>query len=98
MRLTSPEIRCALERPLARIIEATEETLTRTPPQLACDVMDRGITLIGGGSLLRGLVDRLAREIGMPVHLPDAPSTCVAIGASMLVEKRPTRSCPPPAR
>ncbi|HYB27256.1 MAG TPA: rod shape-determining protein MreB [Solirubrobacteraceae bacterium] len=88
MRLTGLEIGCVLERPLARIIEATEETLTRTPPLLACDVMDRGITLIGGGSLLHGLRDRLAGETRMPAHLADAPSTCVAIGASRLVESR----------
>ena len=92
MRVTGPEIGCVLERPLARIIEATEETLTRAPPLLACDVMDRGITLTGGGSLLHGLKERLARATGMPVHLADAPSTCVAIGASRLVESRATRS------
>jgi rod shape-determining protein MreB and related proteins len=95
MRLTGPEIRCVLERPLARIIDATKEALTGAPPLLACDVMDRGITLTGGGSLLHGLKERLARETGVPVHLVDAPSTCVAIGASRLVESR-MRSRPSP--
>ena len=92
VRLTSQDIRGALERPLARIIEANKETLTRTPPQLACDVMDRGITLTGGGSLLHGLVERLGRETGMPARLADSPSTCVAIGISRSVERQTTRS------
>jgi len=92
VRLTSQDIRGALERPLAQIMEANKETLMRTPPQLACDVMDLGIMLTGGGSLLHGLVERLGRETGMPARLADSPSTCVATGASRLVESRSTRS------
>ena len=98
VRLTSHDIRSALERPLAQIIEATKETLTRTPPQLACDVMDRGITLTGGGSLLHGLAERLSRETGMPTRLADSPSTCVAIGSSRSVESQTRRSRPPSPR
>ena len=92
VRLTRQEIGCALERLLAQIIEATRETLTRTPPQLACDVMDRGITLTGGGSLLHGLGERLGLETGLPARLADSPSACVAIGSSRSVESRTTRS------
>jgi rod shape-determining protein MreB and related proteins len=92
VRLASQDIHGALERPIAQIIEATKETLTRTPPQLACDVMDRGITLTGGGSLLHGLAERLRRETGMPTRLAESPSTCVAIGSSRSVERQTTRS------
>ena len=92
VRLTSQEIRGALEWPLTQITEATKETLTDTPPQLACDVMDRGITLAGGGSLLHGLAERLGRETGMSARLAHSPSTCVAIGSSRSVEDGTTRS------
>jgi len=92
VRLTSQEIRGALVRPLTQIIEATREILTRTPPQLACDVMDRGITLTGGSSLLHGVAERLRLETGMPARLADSPCTCVAIGSSRSVEKQTTRS------
>lgn len=96
--LTSQEIRCALERPLTWIIEATREILRSTPPQLACDVMDRGITLTGGGALLHGLADRLRLATGIPARLADGPSTCVAIGAMRLVDSGPTRSQSPAPR
>ena len=92
VQLTSQEIRGALERPLTRIIEATKETLSRTPPQLACDVMDRGITLTGGSSLLHGLAERLRLEMGTTVRVADSPCTCIAIGSARLVEKQLTRS------
>ena len=82
VRLTSTEIRGALDKPLKRIIEAVLETLTRTPPQLACDIMEHGITLAGGSSLLHGLPKRLSLETAMPARLADAPSTCVAIGST----------------
>jgi rod shape-determining protein MreB len=86
VRLTSHEIRVVLERPLVRIIAAIQETLACAPPQLACDVMDRGITLTGGSSLLRGLAARLCRETQMPARLAEAPCTCAAIGAARLLE------------
>ena len=64
--LTSEEIRQALEEPLSQIIDAVKETLDRTPPELASDIMDRGIMLAGGGSLLQGLDERLREETQMP--------------------------------
>jgi rod shape-determining protein MreB and related proteins len=91
VRLTGREIHRALESPLTRIIEATRDTLARTPPQLACDIMDRGITLTGGSSLLHGLPERLRLETGMPVHVADSPCTCIAIGSARSLDKRPTR-------
>jgi rod shape-determining protein MreB len=90
VRLTRQEIHGALERPLTRIIEATQQTLTRTPPELASDVIDRGITLTGGSSLLPGLAERLRLEMGTPVHVADAPCTRIAIGLARLVEKQPS--------
>ena len=98
LRLTGQDVRGALERPLAQIIEATKETLTDTPPQLACDVIDRGITLTGGGSLLHGLAEQLGRETGLPARPAHSPSTCVAIGASRSVESQTRRSRPPSPR
>jgi rod shape-determining protein MreB len=64
--LTSEEIRQALEEPLSQIIDAIKETLDRTPPELASDIMDRGIVLAGGGALLQGLADRIRDETQMP--------------------------------
>jgi len=70
--LTSEEIRQALEEPLSQIIDAVKETLDRTPPELASDIMDRGIMLAGGGSLLQGLDERLREETQMPAHLAES--------------------------
>src|SRR5260370_41948215 len=78
--LTSEEIRGALEEPVTQIIDAVKETLDRTPPELASDIMDRGIMLAGGGSLLQGLEERLRHETQMPAHLAESPLTCVAVG------------------
>ena len=90
--LTSREILGTLARPLAQIIEATKETLTRTPPELAGDVIERGITLTGGSSLLHGLADRLRLETGTPVRVADSPCTCIALGLGTLIEKQLNRS------
>ena len=79
--LTSEEIREALEEPVSQIIDAVKETLDRTPPELASDIMDRGIMLAGGGSLLQGLDERLREETQMPAHLAESPLTCVAVGS-----------------
>src|SRR2546429_658818 len=79
--LTSEEIRSALEEPLSQIIGAVKETLDRTPPELASDIMDRGIMLAGGGSLLQGLDERLREEAPMPAHLAESPLTGVAGGS-----------------
>ena len=78
--LTSEEVRMALEETLVAIIDAVKETLDRTPPELASDIMDRGIMLAGGGALLQGLDERLRDETQMPAHLAESPLTCVAVG------------------
>jgi DivIVA domain-containing protein len=85
--LTAEEIRGALERPVAQIVDAVKQTLGRTPPQLASDLMDRGMTLAGGGSLLRGLADRLREETQMPAHVAELPLTCVAAGSGAWLEE-----------
>ena len=85
--LTSEEIRAAIEEPMSQIIGAIKETLDSTPPELASDIMDRGIMLAGGGSLLHGLADRLREETQMPVHLAESPLTCVAVGSGRSLEE-----------
>jgi rod shape-determining protein MreB len=85
--LTSEEIRQALEEPLSQIIDAVKETLDRTPPELSSDIMDRGIMLAGGGSLLQGLDERLREETQMPAHLAESPLTCVAVGSGRSLEE-----------
>lgn len=90
LRVTSEEIRRALAEPVGAILEAIRITLERTPPELASDIMDRGIFLTGGGSLLRGLDRLVAEETGMPVHLADEPLLCVARGTGKVLEELPT--------
>jgi rod shape-determining protein MreB len=85
--VSSAEVRQALEEPLHSIVDAVRGTLDQTPPELAGDIMDRGIVLTGGGALLRGLDERLRHETGMPVHVADDPLTSVALGAAKCVEE-----------
>ncbi len=85
--VSSAEIRKAMEEPLHAIVDAVRVTLDQTPPELAGDIMDRGIVLTGGGALLRGLDERLRHETGMPVHVADDPLTSVALGAGRCVEE-----------
>jgi rod shape-determining protein MreB len=84
--LHSDEIRHALEGPISRITDAVKETLEQTPPELAADVVERGITLVGGGSLLREMDERLRTETGVPVQTVESPLTCVALGAGKSLE------------
>jgi rod shape-determining protein MreB len=85
--LSSEEVRTAIEAPVQAIVDAVKATLDKTPPELASDVMDRGIMLAGGGSLLQGLAERLREETQMPVHLAESPLTCVAVGAGKYLEE-----------
>jgi rod shape-determining protein MreB and related proteins len=85
--VTSADVRTAIEEPLHAIIDAVRVTLDQTPPELAGDIMDRGIVLTGGGALLRGLDERIRDETGMPVHVADDPLTSVAHGAGRCVEE-----------
>jgi rod shape-determining protein MreB len=85
--LSSEEVRRALDEPVSQIIEAIKSTLDKTPPELAADIMDRGIVLAGGGALLAGLDERLRHETHMPVHLAESPLTCVAVGSGRSLEE-----------
>jgi len=85
--LSSEDVREALEEPMIQIIDAVKSTLDKTPPELASDIMDRGIMLAGGGSLLQGLDERLRRETEMPIHVAESPLTCVAVGSGRSLEE-----------
>ena len=85
--LTSQEVRTALEEPVQAIMDAIKATLDKTPPELSSDIMDRGIMLAGGGSLLRGLCERLRQETQIAVQLAESPLTCVAVGAGMYLDE-----------
>jgi rod shape-determining protein MreB len=84
--ISAEEIRRAIEEPLSVIVDAVKTTLDKCPPELAGDVMDRGIALTGGGALLRGLDERLREETGMPIHVTDNPLDSVALGTGKCVE------------
>lgn len=86
IEINEKEIRVSLTEPVANIVEAVRNTLEKTPPELAADIMDRGILLTGGGSLLRGLPKLLCNETGMPVYLAEDPLTCVARGTGATLE------------
>jgi rod shape-determining protein MreB len=83
----SAEVRRAIETPVAQIVELVRTVLDVCPPELAGDVVDRGIALTGGGALLRGLDERLSHELGVPVHAADEPLHAVARGAGRCVEE-----------
>ena len=85
--ISAAEVRQAIEEPVNAIVDAVKTTLDQCPPELAGDVMDRGIVLTGGGALLRGLDERLRRETGMPVHIAENPLDSVALGAGKCVEE-----------
>jgi len=85
--ISAEEIRRALEEPVNQIIDAVKDTLDRTPPELAADVMDRGIVLTGGGGLLRGLDERLKHETGIPIHLAEHPLESVVLGSGKCLEE-----------
>lgn len=85
--LGATEVRQALAAPIERIIEGVKATLEQTPAELAADVMQRGLVLVGGGSLLRGIDERLRDETGLAVTVVEEPLTCVAIGAGRSLEE-----------
>lgn len=84
--ITATEIREALSVPLSEIIDAIKTTLEKTPPELASDIIDMGITLTGGGALLRGIDKLISHETGMPVNIAENPLDCVVDGTGMVLE------------
>jgi rod shape-determining protein MreB len=86
-QVTSDDVRQAIEAPVEEIVEATKATLEETPPELASDLTESGITVAGGGAMLRGFARRLELETNVPVQLADEPLTCVALGAALALEE-----------
>lgn len=86
LTIRAREVQQALSEPVSGIIEAVKVTLEKTPPELASDIMDRGIVMTGGGSLLRGLDRLLSKETGMPVHIAEDALSCVGIGTGRALE------------
>jgi rod shape-determining protein MreB len=78
--ITSEEVRDALKEPVRSILDIVKVSLERIPPELAADLIERGVVMAGGGSLLRGLDRLIAEETGLPVHIADDPMTAVALG------------------
>jgi rod shape-determining protein MreB len=85
--ISSEEVREAMNDPLTAIIDAIKTTLDKTPPELASDIMDRGIMLAGGGSLLQGMCERVREETQMPVNRAESPLTCVVVGSGRSLEE-----------
>jgi rod shape-determining protein MreB len=85
--ITSEEIREALQEPLHAILEISKISLERTPPELAADLIEHGIVMAGGGSLLRGIDKLISEETGLPVHIADDPLTAVAHGTGKVLDE-----------
>jgi rod shape-determining protein MreB len=86
LRITASEIQRAVSDPVNSIIEAIKTTLERTPPELAADIMDRGIVITGGGSLLRDFDKLVSSETGMPVHMAEEPLLTVVRGTGLVLD------------
>lgn len=97
IELTQAEIARALSEPVGRIVHAVREALEHTAPEIAADIIDAGITMTGGGSLLRDIDKVLADETGLPVRVAENPMQCVALGAGMTLEDRVLRGALQPA-
>ncbi|MFO1492956.1 MAG: rod shape-determining protein [Kiritimatiellia bacterium] len=87
LTVTSEEIREALSEPVSSIVESIRITLERCPPELAADLVDRGMVLAGGGALLRGLDKLIAEQTGLPVHVADDPLSAVAEGTGVVLNE-----------
>ena len=82
MAINSGEVVEALQEPLGAIVGAIRSVLEKTPPELASDIIDRGMVLCGGGSLLRNIDKLLTKETGVPAYVAENPLACVALGTS----------------
>jgi rod shape-determining protein MreB len=86
VRVHSTEIREAVQEPIQQIVEAVRRALEITPPELASDIVDRGIVMTGGGALIRGLDALLNQETGLPIHVDEDPLTCVVRGTGKVLD------------
>jgi rod shape-determining protein MreB and related proteins len=86
IQITTEQVREAVAEPISAIVDAVKTTLDKTPPELAADIMEDGITITGGGALLGGLDQRLTHETGMPIRIADEPLYSVVIGSGRALE------------
>jgi rod shape-determining protein MreB len=87
IKITPEEVREALADAMSSVVDAIKTTLERTPPELAADIIDRGITLTGGGALLRGLDELVYKETGIECHIAENPLDCVVAGTGKVLEE-----------
>ncbi len=87
IEIHSEEVRSAMNEPLNAILEAIRETFERTPPELAADILDRGICIAGGGALLRGIDELITKETEIPTFISQDPLSCVGLGAGRVLEE-----------
>lgn len=87
LNINSDEVREAMAEPVSAIVEAVKMTLERTPPELAADIMDKGIVLTGGGALIRNLDLLIREETGLPVTVADSPLQCVVLGSGKALDQ-----------
>ena len=92
LEIDSVEVREALQEPINAIVEEIKRTLGQTPPELAADIVERGIVMTGGGSLLKGLDTLIANETGVPCFKAEDPLNCVCLGAGMYFEHMRTKN------
>jgi rod shape-determining protein MreB len=86
LEIDSIEVREALQEPTNAVVDEIKKTLSQTPPELAADIVERGIVMTGGGSLLKGLPKLISKETGVPVILSEHPLLCVALGAGKYLD------------
>ena len=86
LEISSVEIREALDEAIETIVEAVRVALERTPPELASDILDRGIVLTGGGALLKNFDERMREDTSLPIHVAEDPLTCVVRGCGKILE------------
>src|SRR5476649_1213994 len=86
VRVHSTDIREAVQEPIQQIVDAVRRALEITPPELASDIVDRGIVMTGGGALIRGLDLLLSQETGLPIHVDEDPLTCVVRGTGRILD------------
>ena len=86
IKLTAGEMREAMSEPLDKIIESVKRTLERTPPELAADIVEKGIMLAGGGALIKGISDLVTKETGIFTHIADDPLLCVVNGCGQVLD------------
>ena len=86
VKVHSQEIRECIDEPIRAIVDAVRRALEITPPELASDIVDRGIVMTGGGALIRGLDQRLRQETSLPIHVDEEPLTCVVRGAGRVLD------------